>query len=32
MPVDWIRLGDRAQDTEMRVIDLVAQSVKDKEP
>ncbi len=24
MPVDWIRLGDRAQDTEMRVIDLVA--------
>jgi transcription termination factor Rho len=24
MPVDWIRIGDRAQDTEMRVIDLVA--------
>ena len=24
MPVNWIRLGDRAQDTEMRVIDLVA--------
>ena len=24
MPIDWIRLGDRAQDTEMRVIDLVA--------
>ena len=25
MPVDWIRFaGDRAQDTEMRVIDLVA--------
>ena len=21
MPEDWIRLGDRAQDTEMRVID-----------
>jgi transcription termination factor Rho len=24
MPVDWIRLGERPQDTEMRVIDLVA--------
>lgn len=24
MPVDWIRMGDQSQDTEMRVIDLVA--------
>ena len=24
MPIDWIRMGDRSDDTEMRVIDLVA--------
>ncbi len=24
MPVDWIKMGERADDTEMRVIDLVA--------